>query len=171
METCQRCGTERPWLHTHHVKARCEGGTDEPGNLQRVCANCHEDIHEGPYGGVHRGRLANTPEARAKKGESLRRYYADPTNHAALVERRRQQWAGERGNATRAKMGRVTRPTRDELVAAYEEHGSIRRTAAALGAPYATVQLWLSEEGVHKPIGRPKGRKWSAEERASREAP
>src|SRR5436190_608703 len=98
METCRRCGTERPWLHTHHIKPRCEGGTDEPENLLRVCSNCHEDLHGGPCGGTDRGRLAHTPEARAKKSASLRRYYADPANRERLRANRVEQWSGEKGN-------------------------------------------------------------------------
>ncbi len=53
---CSRCRTFRRWLHKHRLKPGVEGGKYEDGNVDLVCANCHEDVHEGPMGGKLRYR-------------------------------------------------------------------------------------------------------------------
>jgi 5-methylcytosine-specific restriction enzyme A len=40
---CQSCGTIRRSLHRDHIVPRWKGGTDDPENIQWLCANCHED--------------------------------------------------------------------------------------------------------------------------------
>ncbi len=41
--TCRYCGASAPWvlLEIDHVLPRSEGGTDAPGNLQVLCADCN----------------------------------------------------------------------------------------------------------------------------------
>jgi 5-methylcytosine-specific restriction endonuclease McrA len=40
---CVACG-HRP-SHSHHIVPRAIGGSDATGNLVRLCANCHEQMH------------------------------------------------------------------------------------------------------------------------------
>lgn len=40
---CLRCGMWRKSLHREHIIPRCKGGSEEPDNIQWLCANCHED--------------------------------------------------------------------------------------------------------------------------------
>jgi len=74
---CEVCSTFRKWLHKHHEKLQVEGGKDEDGT-RLVCANCHEDIHGGPCGGVERGRTSLSPSARKKKAVAAARLWNDP---------------------------------------------------------------------------------------------
>lgn len=40
---CQICGTYRQSLHRDHIIPKFQGGSNELGNIQLLCANCHED--------------------------------------------------------------------------------------------------------------------------------
>lgn len=44
MTGCSRCGS-LTHLETHHIKRRAHGGGDEPDNLMRLCAGCHDYQH------------------------------------------------------------------------------------------------------------------------------
>lgn len=70
MEHCEECGVARQYLHRHHIVPRYKGGGDEPENIKRLCANCHEDVHGGPFGGTIGPRASASPEARRKKSVS-----------------------------------------------------------------------------------------------------
>ena len=39
---CEAKGTIRPAVHRDHIVPLSEGGLDEPGNTQGLCAECHE---------------------------------------------------------------------------------------------------------------------------------
>lgn len=41
---CQ-CGCGRVARHIHHIKPRCQGGTDHPNNLLLLCQKCHVAHH------------------------------------------------------------------------------------------------------------------------------
>lgn len=41
---CQ-CGCRRMARHIHHIKPRCEGGSDDPNNLLFLCQKCHVRHH------------------------------------------------------------------------------------------------------------------------------
>lgn len=58
---CQECHKRR-WVHMHHIIPRIQGGSDHWSNLMQICANCHEDQHNGIFGSSAR----NTPEGKAK---------------------------------------------------------------------------------------------------------
>jgi hypothetical protein len=40
---CKICGIYRESLHRDHIQPRWDGGSDEPDNIQFICANCHQD--------------------------------------------------------------------------------------------------------------------------------
>ncbi len=45
--TCQnpRCPGSDPVLTVHHIRPRCEGGSDRPANLITLCQTCHDHHH------------------------------------------------------------------------------------------------------------------------------
>lgn len=43
---CCGCGTTER-LHVHHILERCNGGTNDSGNLITLCAACHAEKHKG----------------------------------------------------------------------------------------------------------------------------
>ena len=45
--TCQCCGKKSCRLEVHHVKFRCNGGTDDEENLLTLCEDCHKGVHAG----------------------------------------------------------------------------------------------------------------------------
>lgn len=86
--TCAHCGAERRWLHKHHLKLQCDGGTDADGT-ELICANCHEDVHEGPMGGRSVAHRRHNPEINAKRSEAMRQQWADPEARARMLATRR----------------------------------------------------------------------------------
>jgi 5-methylcytosine-specific restriction endonuclease McrA len=41
-QRCELCGiTVESMLEAHHIHPKANGGSNEPGNLMTVCANCH----------------------------------------------------------------------------------------------------------------------------------
>ena len=45
MHLCQSCnakGRATPATEVHHIKAKADGGTDDPSNLTAICRECHE---------------------------------------------------------------------------------------------------------------------------------
>lgn len=56
---CQPCMTKghvTPATEVHHIKAKADGGTDDPGNLVAICRGCHDDATREQKG--HRPRVA-----------------------------------------------------------------------------------------------------------------
>ena len=45
--TCQCCGKKNCRLEVHHIKFRCNGGTDGEENLITLCEDCHKGVHAG----------------------------------------------------------------------------------------------------------------------------
>lgn len=40
-QVCARAGRIEPASEVDHIRNRADGGTDEPGNLQAICSECH----------------------------------------------------------------------------------------------------------------------------------
>jgi 5-methylcytosine-specific restriction endonuclease McrA len=40
---CSKCGAWRQSLHREHIIPKFKGGSEDPSNIQYICANCHED--------------------------------------------------------------------------------------------------------------------------------
>lgn len=50
---CRCCG--KPASHLDHIKPKASGGTDDPSNLQPLCATCHSrktDREDGGFGNL-----------------------------------------------------------------------------------------------------------------------
>lgn len=45
VENCQLCGRYETTLHTHHIIARADGGSDDDSNLIVICSDCHFKEH------------------------------------------------------------------------------------------------------------------------------
>ena len=45
--TCQCCGKRNCRLEVHHIKFKCNGGTDDEENLITLCEDCHKGVHAG----------------------------------------------------------------------------------------------------------------------------
>lgn len=173
MANCSKCGIERDSIHRHHIVPRSRGGTDEAANIQLLCANCHEDIHGGSYGGpsLHRAH-SNTPEANAKRASSMRRAWAEgrfaarpprtPEQEAFRIERARQARAevmtperererSEKSARTRQLAAAKTHAKRNRRIKELAENG-VRAVAIAglVGCSVATVYrtLSLQREGL-----------------------
>ena len=43
-EVCENCGWLKD-LEIHHIKPKCEGGTNNPKNYMILCKRCHLKIH------------------------------------------------------------------------------------------------------------------------------
>lgn len=92
MAICEHCGTERQTLHRHRKTPGVEGGQYEDGNIEMICGNCHEDEHGGPFGGVLRGRLSDSPESKAKKSSAMKAKWEDPEYRSRVVEAQKEGW-------------------------------------------------------------------------------
>lgn len=62
---CPQCGTWRYSLHRDHIIPKFKGGPDTPDNIQRLCANCHEDKTRLDMKGFNKGKPW-TDETRTK---------------------------------------------------------------------------------------------------------
>lgn len=89
--TCADCGTERKHLHRHHLTPVSQGGEDGPVIL--ICANCHEDRHGGDF---HHNGLSQTPEANAKRADTMRERWQDPKYRRKQERVRKTTWTPER---------------------------------------------------------------------------
>lgn len=71
-ERCRKCGTkgskDNP-LQVHHKKPRCKGGTNNPDNLELLCANCHKREH------LENGGYPQREKKRKKKYRRGRRHH------------------------------------------------------------------------------------------------
>ena len=41
-QTCKATGRATPATEVHHIRAKADGGTDDPANLTAICRECHE---------------------------------------------------------------------------------------------------------------------------------
>ena len=60
MHLCQPCsskGRVTPATEVHHIKAKAQGGTDDPSNLVAICRECHEDATRQQTGSAPRVRF------------------------------------------------------------------------------------------------------------------
>ena len=56
---CELCGATATVVH--HIRPLRDGGTNEPGNLQSLCAACHLRVHPEKGGGYRKKARAREP--------------------------------------------------------------------------------------------------------------
>jgi methylphosphotriester-DNA--protein-cysteine methyltransferase len=149
---CARCGAERRWLHKHHLKFQCDGGTDADGTML-VCANCHEDVHEGPMGGKSVAHRRHNPEVNARRAEAMRKKWEDPEVRAKMLNRkpRVSPTAAERLAQSERMRERWADPT-DPLRASQAESGSEQSERMRERWADPSDQLRVSQDMVDKRI-------------------
>ncbi len=55
---CNRCSVDYvPVLEVHHIIERCNGGTDDPENLEILCPTCHAIHHHVERMKIKQGKL------------------------------------------------------------------------------------------------------------------
>lgn len=132
--TCDRCGINRWKRHRHHTLPLSLGGSDDPENIEFICANCHEDAHhpQGEHGVI---RTAHTPQARAKRKASMERRWQDPEYRARSEKARTTQ---VRANGMTPEQVRE----RDERVLALLNSGKTQREVSReVGLSQPTVSF------------------------------
>lgn len=56
---CQSCGDDNH-LQVHHIKHRCDGGSNSPDNLITLCEKCHYEMHKDePVGKLMKKHMDN----------------------------------------------------------------------------------------------------------------
>lgn len=148
---CERCGTFRRWLHRHHKKPRAEGGTDADG-VEFICANCHEDEHESPFGQKVRAQRRRAAREKTASKKKLTELYVEKEMSIAEIAKKLktsksnvQFWLVEYGIPRRAVGVRPRRrPSREVLVDLYaEQEWSMDMIGEEYGVTHAAVQKWL----------------------------
>lgn len=155
---CERCGTQRPWLHRHHVKPKHQGGTDEDG-IALLCANCHEDEHGGPMV----GQRVRAERRRAKReasvpAETLRRLYVDEGLSVRQIAKKLKTspsnvhyWLNDYGIPMRA-WGRQVQSEAPFDVSRFrelcDEGHSTSEMARQLGVALSTLRYWRFYKGL-----------------------
>ena len=144
---CHDCGLKRKWLHRHHLIPKSQGGSNDLGNIIEICANCHEDRHGGPFGGIIGGnRLAHAPAAKAKRRSTMLALWRDPEYRERMVDAHRRAVKHRDWKATAEKIKAHWTP---EKRAAHAKR--IQKTRAAT--------FWSSRGPNLKKNGRSK--RWS----------
>ena len=130
---CVRCGIERR-MHRDHIVPRFLGGTDEPGNIQLLCANCHED------------KTAQDLLGRKFPG---RRISHETRSRMSASHRGKEISSETRAKISAARVGyKHTPETRAKMGAAHRGHrlspSHVAKISAALKAYYARrrVEEW-----------------------------
>ena len=94
--TCELCGIERRQLQRDHIVCRWEGGSDDESNIQRICANCHEDKSI-----VDTRRYWDSPQGKAMSAELGKNLIQSQQDSAAQSRR------GKLGAAKRMAAGSI----------------------------------------------------------------
>jgi hypothetical protein len=141
---CIHCGTYRVSLHQDHVVPKCKGGSDEPDNIQWLCANCHEDKTRidlqgrilGPFTDEHKAKISaanigkkqgpHTEEHKAKISAALIGRKCGPMSEERRMKLRAANIGSKHTPEAKARMSEAQRriwaerdpSTRDRMVAA-----------------------------------------------------
>ena len=127
---CVKCGTFRISLHRDHIIPRWKGGSDDPVNIQLLCANCHEDKTREDMRGRQHG-----PEERAKNG---------------LAFKGKRHTLESRMKMSVANLGRKRSPeTVAKLRAALAASAHLRVDAARANAAKARASVTREENLAH----------------------
>jgi len=76
--TCQHCKgkSKDRKLEVHHIVFRRNGGSDEASNLNTLCKNCHDSLHNGSItlkGGKSKGHLKHATQMNSIRVQLLKR--------------------------------------------------------------------------------------------------
>jgi hypothetical protein len=66
---CAKCSTWRQSLHRDHIIPKFLGGSDDPSNIQLLCANCHEDKTRDDLTGIPLSAAARRKQSEAQRGK------------------------------------------------------------------------------------------------------
>lgn len=89
-DECVNCGVNKH-LHMHHIVPLALGGTNNIGNIVKLCEVCHGKVHGADY--VGRRRLqAEGIEAAKRRGQTLGR---PKINYATLSDDKRNEFKRE----------------------------------------------------------------------------
>ena len=65
---CQICKKETDYLEKHHIVPKSRGGTDDAGNLIKICIDCHSKAHDVSFSRKNSGLIKEGIE-RYKKNQ------------------------------------------------------------------------------------------------------
>jgi len=95
---CEHCGVWRRSLHRDHVLPKFKGGSDDPSNIQNLCANCHEDKTVEDLTGVPLSANARAAQSAAQTGKPC-----SPERRAAIIAARNTPESLEKARAAARK--------------------------------------------------------------------
>jgi len=147
---CVKCGTYRVSLHRDHIVPKSLGGSDEPDNIQLLCANCHQDKTT-----IDVGIIQNTPAFSAARSARKKAEWAKPEFRQKMLTAFDLQKRSERGKSFwndleyRAKQ-KATRGTpeyaakRSAIVTALWQNPEYRaKRAAGITARHVKFDAWV----------------------------
>jgi HNH endonuclease/NUMOD3 motif len=113
---CAVCGIYREVLQRDHIVPRhmarklgwTKEQTDAPENIQRLCANCHQDKTLAEVAAVNKGRVASTDTRRKLAAVNVGRKHTEATRLAMHKRHRSYRRTPEhQAKLNAAKTGRV----------------------------------------------------------------
>lgn len=77
---CESCGEDSLPLHVHHIQELSAGGSNAPDNLQCLCENCHDELHNGLLSkniDIQRGKNRTKIDDAINNGKNIEFTYKD----------------------------------------------------------------------------------------------
>ena len=152
---CEKCGTHRSHLHRHRILPGSKGGLYVEGNIELICANCHEDQHNSPFGQAERAAKRRAErEAIIPKERMYKLYVEDGLTMRQIAKLLNtalsnvQLWITEYEIPKHPMGTKLLRPPKDELMAALKKYGTQKAVAAEYGVSRPAVSLWCKYYGL-----------------------
>jgi hypothetical protein len=166
---CKNCGVYRNTLIRDRIVPGYLGGTYTAGNIQLLCANCHQDKTELEQAAVNRGR-SHSPEVKAKISAALQGRAKSPEMRSKISATLREQYrllAVELGTSTTPKIKRaryrvtgkrwnLSEETRQKMSVAQKKAWETRKNRSLSPEARAKISATLKEQ--HKAQPRPRNR-------------
>lgn len=114
--TCQRCGTQDPYIHAHHVapRSRRPDLKYEISNGKCLCNSCHTWVHRHPIEATDLGLLSDVPYEVAPK--IVCRICGAKAKGHALCEKHYTRWRKYGDPLLSRKPGRAPAGTKPEVM-------------------------------------------------------